>query len=218
MRFLTVVFVSHSEFMAHFSDRYPNGALFCPTKAEAGLRDKVIVDVTMPGVPQAARLCGQVISHSSGRGLWVHVDKQSKATMDYLKSADGGVSVDVLGRVHSRYPASLQVSCRIDEPSEHETLEGRIIDLSRGGAFVSGEEVPMVGTRVQLDIGPVPHSNGRQRSAPAMFRVEGRVAWVGEVANQKGFGVRFDQRGSRGTAPIRNMLRRASETGQFRLR
>lgn len=218
MRFLTVVFVSHCEFMAHFSDRYPNGAIFCPTKAKAGLRDKVIVDVTMPGVPQAARLCGQVISHSSGRGLWVHVDKQSKATMDYLKSPDDHVSADVLGRVHSRYPASIQVSCRIDEASEHETLEGRIIDLSRGGAFVSGEEVPMVGTRVQLDIGPVPHDPSRQRhSTPVMFRVEGRVAWVGDVDNQKGFGVRFDQRGSQGTAPLRKMLRRASETGLFRL-
>src|SRR5690554_4347003 len=105
MRFLTVVFVSHSEFMAHFSDRYPNGALFCPTKAKAALRDKVIIDVSMPGLPEAARLCGEVISHSAGQGLWVHVDKQSKATLDYLKSGLDQLSVDVLGRAHSRYPA-----------------------------------------------------------------------------------------------------------------
>ena len=220
MRILTVVFVSHSEFMAHFSDRYPNGALFCPTKAKAGLRDKVIIDVSMPGLPEAARLCGEVISHSAGQGLWVHVDKQSKATIDYLKSGLHQMSVDVLSRVHSRYPASLEVSCRIDEPTESETLHGRIVDLSRGGAFVSGQDVPMVGTRVQLDIGPVPsqtNRSNRRSSKQAMFRVEGRVAWVGQVDEQKGFGVRFDQRGSRGTAPLRTMLRRASESGQFRL-
>ncbi len=220
MRFLTVVFVSHTEFMAHFSDRYPNGALFCPTKAEAQLRDNVIVDVSMPTLPQPARLCGQVISHSSGRGLWVHFDRKSKKTIDYLKGLRGEVSADVLGRAHSRYPTSLHVSCRIDEEAESDILQGRIVDLSRGGAFVSGEEVPMVGTRVQLDIGPLEAlSNGHASRAHAssVFRVEGRVAWVGEVDEQRGFGVRFDQRGPRGVAPLRTMLRRASESGQFRL-
>lgn len=211
MRFLTVVFASHEEFLAHFSDRYPNGALFCPTKAKVQLRSKVIVDVSLPGLRQPARLRGQVISYSSGQGLWVAFDNQSTATVDYLKEAGVQEAQERLSRAHSRYPASLSVSCRIDEDNpETDTLHGKIVDLSRGGAFVSGSDAPLVGTRVSLDIGPSSNSE-------SVYRVHGRVAWVGKVDAHDGFGVRFDQRGSFGAAPLRTMLRRASETGRLQL-
>jgi Tfp pilus assembly protein PilZ len=211
MRFLTVVFATHGEFMAHFSDKYPNGALFCPTRAEAQLRAKVIVDVSIPGLRQPARLCGRVISHSSGRGMWVHFDAQSRPSVDYLTSLDDDDNAERLSRAHSRYPASLQVRCSIDETNaDTDALHGKIVDLSRGGAFVSGSQVPLVGTRVSLDIGPLADS-------PKRFRVDGRVAWVGTVDEQDGFGVRFDQRGTKGAAPLRTMLRHASETGELYL-
>lgn len=212
MRFLTVVFVSHAEFMAHYSEKYPNGALFCPTKADAQLRDKVIVDVSIPGLRQPARLRGEVISHSSGRGLWVHFENKSKASVEYLVAMEDEDYADRLSRAHSRYPASLAVSCRIDESNpETDTLRGKLVDLSRGGAFVSGSEAPMVGTRVSLDIGP---SGGDLTSS---YRVDGRVAWVGTVDSLQGFGVRFDRRGIHGAAPLRTMLRRASEMGRLQL-
>lgn len=211
MRFLTVVFASHAEFLAHFSDKYPNGALFCPTKAEAQLRAKVIVDVSIPGLRQPARLCGRVISHSSDRGLWVHFDSQSRASVNYLKSFQNGSVLERLSRAHSRYPASLQVRCSIEERNlDGDTLQGKIVDLSRGGAFVSGNNPPLVGTRVSLDIGPTADSATR-------YQIDGRVAWVGMVNNQHGFGVRFDQRGANGAAPLRTMLRHASETGELHL-
>ena len=211
MRFLTVVFATHGEFMAHFSDKYPNGALFCPTRAEAQLRAKVIVDVSIPGLRQPARLCGRVISHSSGRGMWVHFDTQSRPSVDYLTSLDDESNAERLSRAHSRYPASLQVRCSIDETNaDTDALHGKIVDLSRGGAFVSGSQMPLVGTRVSLDIGPLADS-------PKRFRVDGRVAWVGTVDDQDGFGVRFDRRGTKGAAPLRTMLRHASETGELYL-
>lgn len=211
MRFLTVVFATHDEFMAHVSDKYPNGALFCPTKAEAQLRAKVIVDVSIPGLRQPARLCGRVISHSGGRGMWVHFDNQSRASVNYLRCLGDENASERLSRAHSRYPASLQVRCSIEEANpETDTLRGKIVDLSRGGAFVSGSQMPLVGTRVSLDIGPLADS-------PTRYRIDGRVAWVGSIDEQHGFGVRFDQRGTNGAAPLRTMLRRASETGELHL-
>ncbi len=211
MRFLTVVFASQDEFLAHFSEKYPDGALFCPTKATLQLNSRVIVDVSMPSLRQPARLRGVVISHSSGQGLWVAFDKQSSATVAYLKGVDSPEAKERLSRAHSRYPARLSVSCRIDEDNpETETLQGEIVDLSRGGAFVSGSEAPLVGTRVSLDIAPSTNSE-------PIYRVDGRVAWVGTVDSHDGFGVRFDQRGSFGAAPLRTMLRRASETGHLHL-
>ena len=211
MRFLTVVFASHEEFLTHFSEKYPHGALFCPTKAKFQLRSKVIVDVSLPGLRQPARLRGEVISHSSGQGLWVAFDRQSRATVAYLKNTSDKKAQERLSRAHSRYPASLDVCCRIDEDNpETETLQGTIVDLSRGGAFVSGSEVPLVGTRVSLDIGPSQESS-------EVYRVDGRVAWVGKVDEHDGFGVRFDRRGTNGVAPLRTMLRKASESGRLRL-
>ncbi len=211
MRFLTIVFASHKEFLTHFSEKYPDGALFCPTKANVPLRSRVIVDVSLPCLGQPARLRGTVISYSSGQGLWVAFDKQSNAIVAYLKDLGIDEPQNRLSRAHSRYPASLRVSCRIDEDNpETETLRGKIVDLSRGGAFVSGSEAPMVGTRVSLDIGP-------GSTSESVYRVDGRVAWVGKIDSQDGFGVRFDQRGIFGAAPLRTMLRRASETGRLRL-
>ena len=143
--------------------------------------------------------------------MWVNFDNQSRPSVDYLTSLDDQTTVERLSRAHSRYPASLQVRCSIDETNaDTDTLEGKIVDVSRGGAFVSGSQVPLVGTRVSLDIGPVADS-------PKRFRVDGRVAWVGSVDDQDGFGVRFDRRGTTGAAPLRTLLRHASETGALYL-
>jgi Tfp pilus assembly protein PilZ len=211
MRFLTVVFSSAEELRAHYSDRYPNGALFCPTRADVSLREDVIVDVSLPGMRHPARLQGRVISHSSGRGMWVHLNLHSRSTVDYLlELADqpAADSSERTSRTHARYPTRLNVSCRIDERDHQpERLSGEIVDLSRGGAFISGDAPPLVGTRVSLDIGPLPGSS-------KSLKLDGRVAWVGTMAHQKGFGVRFDPRG-RGARPLRTMLRRASELGSL---
>jgi len=211
MRFLTVVFASHEEFLAHYSDKFPCGALFCPTKAAVPLRNKVIVDVSMPDLRQPARVRGRVISMSNGEGLWVAFDSQSHATISYLRDNHAETIQDRLSRAHSRYPARLRVNCRIDEDNpETDSLRGEIVDLSRGGAFVSGNEAPLVGTRVSLDISPATDTE-------SVYRVDGRVAWVGKVDAQDGFGVRFDRGGTFGAAPLRTMLRKASETGRLQL-
>ena len=214
MRFLTVVFASQEEFLAHFSDKYIHGALFCPTKAKAALHSQVIVDVSMPPLREPARLRGQVISTNSGQGVWVAFNRKSSATIAYLKDTQGQ-DVGLLSRAHSRYPAHLSVSCRIDEDNpETETLRGKIVDLSRGGAFIHGEQVPLVGTRVSLHIDIEAASSSK---AALVYRVDGRVAWVGKVDERDGFGVRFDRSGSFGAAPLRTMLRKGSEAGRLDL-
>ncbi len=215
MRFLTVVFASREEFLAHFSDKYTHGALFCPTKADATLHSQVIIDVSMPTLAKPARLRGQVISENSGRGVWVAFNRKSSATVTYLQDTQAKNAEDLLSRAHSRYPAHLSVRCRIDEDNpETETLQGKIVDLSQGGAFISGEQVPMVGTRVSLNIDIEAASSGK---TALVYRVDGRVAWVGKVDDHDGFGVRFDRSGNFGAAPLRSLLRRGSEAGRLDL-
>lgn len=219
MRFLTIVFASHEEFLAHFSDKHPNGSLFCPTKVVAQVGENVVVDVKTPSLKHPTRLRARVLSHTKNHknhGLWVYFDAKSSATAEYLRTlATGGG--ERLSRAHLRYPASLWVRCHIDEDgSSSEVLDGRIVDLSRGGAFISGypqtcdpSETPLVGTRVSLNIEP----NIDTRTS---YRVGGFVAWAGNIGCARGFGVCFDQRGTENAA-LRTMLRKASETGQLSL-
>lgn len=214
MRILTVVFPSLDAFQSHYSEKYTNGALFCPTKAIATPRDKVVIDLYLPGQQQPARLKGQVLSISSGHGMWVHLDEQSAPTLEYLLSLSTNESSEHRSRSHSRYPTSLRVVCRIDETeAEIEKIDGEIVDLSSGGAFVAGDHLPLIGTRVSLDIGFA--IIGSNQEEPQNHRIDGRVAW--HAKSGSGFGVRFDRRGHFGAAPVRTMLRRASEAGEIKL-
>ncbi|MBL4635326.1 MAG: PilZ domain-containing protein [Kofleriaceae bacterium] len=208
MHCLTIIFASHAEFLEHYStdyagsDKHANGALFCRTKVIAAKGEKVIVDISIPGLRRPARLSGSVVAASTTGGLWIYFDSKSRASAEYLASLTE-INADRLSRAHSRYPASWDVRFRVDETGQQTRARTtRISDLSRGGAFVIDDDVPLVGTRVSLEIG-----------SPAMpYKVSGRVAWTGTVGNAQGFGVRFDQRGAQ-NASLRTMLRQASEKG-----
>ncbi len=209
MHCLTIIFASHAEFLEHYStdyassDKHVNGALYCRTKVMASKGEKVVVDISIPGLRRPARLSGSVVAASTSGGLWIYFDSKSRASAEYLASLPDLNVNDRLTRAHSRYPASWAVRFRVDETGQQtRTRTTRISDLSRGGAFVIDDDVPLVGTRVSLEIGP-----------PTMpYKVSGRVAWTGTVGNAQGFGVRFDQRGAQ-NASLRTMLRRASEKG-----
>lgn len=214
MRFLTICFASHAEFLTHFSsgeshrsNQLTNGALFCPTKVAAHDQERVVVDISIPYLRRPARLSGTVVSLVDGRGLWVSFDSKSRASAEYLRTLACSEAGDRLSRAHSRYPASWAVRFRIDETGQQTNARtARIADLSRGGAFVVDDNGPLVGTRVALEIGS-PSDN---------YLVSGCVAWLGHVGQAQGFGVRFDQKGSQ-SAALRTMLRRASERGLLSL-
>lgn len=207
MRLLTVVFGSSADFLAHYSGSYPNGAIFCATRAEARLQDRVLLDVSIPDLIQPVRLRGTVISLVSVRGLWAHLDRRDQATRDYLVAAARGDSDGLLSRSHPRFPTAVRATYRVDEndapPKAHET---ELADLGPGGAFVISETPPLVGSRICLTLAPLP---GREEAT----RVDGRVAWVGTSFGRPGFGVRFDVRGAFAAGPLRSALRRASESG-----
>lgn len=213
MHCLTIVFASHTEFLSHYSLDYAdskthrNGALFCRTKVSADQGERVVIDISIPELRRPARLSGTVVSAANDIGFWIYFDSKSRASAEYLASLSDTSQGDRLSRAHSRYPTSWAVRFRVDEKGQQsQSRSTNIADLSRGGAFVIDDNVPLVGTRVSLELG--------SQSMP--FRVNGRVAWTGHVGSAKGFGVRFDRRGAQ-SAALRSMLRRASEKGQLSL-
>lgn len=213
MHCLTIVFASHTEFLSHYSldyadsETHKNGALFCRTKVSVDEGEQVIVDISIPKLRRPARLSGTVVSATADMGFWIYFDSRSRASAEYLASLSDSTFGDQLSRAHSRYPASWAVRFRVDEKGQQSNSRAtKIADLSRGGAFVVDDNVPLVGTRVSLELG--------SQSTP--FRVNGRVAWIGNVGDSKGFGVRFDRQGAQSVA-LGSMLRRASEKGQLSL-
>jgi Tfp pilus assembly protein PilZ len=223
MRLLTVAFVSPGEFLAHYADAYPHGALFCGTRAELGLNEPVLVEISFPGLPSRALVRGAVVSLSatsqrrdsgaSQSGAWVAFDEFDVATRDFVVGVARGElgPAETAERIHRRFPAELPVDCRIDELDEPETdrLLSCTEDLGAGGAFIRSPSPPPVGTRVSLVIGPTLDSG-------ETFELAGQVAWVrrGDRDSQ-GFGVRFDPKGAQGTQRLRALLRRADETGRL---
>jgi Tfp pilus assembly protein PilZ len=212
MRLVAVAFRSGESFLAHYSDAYPHGAVFCRTRAPLSLRDEVTVELAFPGLPNRALLRGIAVSLQAGVGAWIRFHEADHSTAQFaVRCARGELAPeDAVERTHRRFPAELPVDCRVDEVDE--VLPDRVVsrthDLGAGGAFIVSNTPPPVGTRVSLTIGP-------DRLTGQRFSIDGRVAWIRRSEHTHGFGVKFDPKGDHDTARLRFLLRRAAETGRI---
>lgn len=210
MRLVTVAFVSGEEFLAHYSDAYPHGAVFCRTRAKLSLREQVLVEISFPQLPNRALLRGSAVSLRESHGAWIRFEEHDRATAEFVvRCARGQLLPETIERSHRRFPAALPVNCRIDEADAHsENLVSQTHDLGAGGTFIHSRQPPPVGTRVSLTIGPDEATGER-------FTIDGRVAWIRRDQAAHGFGVRFDLKGDHDTSRLRVILRRAAETGRL---
>ncbi len=212
MRVVTIAFRSGEHFLAHTSDAYAHGALFCRTRAQLQPGEEVLVDISFPGLPNRALLRGTAVSVEEAAGAWVALDESDASTAQFaIRCARGEVAADeTMERHHRRFPADLPVDCRVDEPDEvqPERMVSRTHDLGAGGAFIVSSSPPPVGTRVTLTIGPDSITGQR-------FSIDGRVAWIRRGNDARGFGVKFDAKGDHDMARLRFLLRRAAETGRL---
>jgi Tfp pilus assembly protein PilZ len=214
MRLLTVAFMSSAEFLSHVSDRHPDGALYCRTRAELPEGENVLMEISFPGLPNRALLRGRVLEAGDGKGAWLAFDPADASTRAFLlRLARGEIEVtEKIERSYDRFPAEVPVDCRVDtDPTNGEHVVSRTLDLGAGGVFVRSDVSPPIGTRVQLVIGPL----GDDPSET--FTVEGEVARVHGTDDAAGFAVRFDNK-TGDTSRLRNLLRRASESGRVRLK
>jgi Tfp pilus assembly protein PilZ len=210
MRLLTCAFASPTEFLDCYSVESAEGVLYCRTRSVLDLGEEVVVEVSLPGLPNRSLMRGSVAAMRRGRGLWIRLHAGDAHSRDFLlRFARGEVEPgDQVERGHRRIPVALPVTCRIEEiddpPSDR--LLGTTHDVGGGGAWVQAASQPAVGTRVSLVLGPM-------AVAGETFRLDGRVAWIRRDLGAHGFGVRFDPKESRDAQRLRAMLRRACESG-----
>jgi Tfp pilus assembly protein PilZ len=204
-------FGTAEDFLLHYSDSVPEGMLFCRTKAEFQAYENVLLEVSIPGVPNHLLLRAQVVHAKADRGAWLRFSSDDTANVEFLVGVAKGEleGSDTQSRTAARFPTNLPVDCRLGSASSTEAcLVDCTEDISTHGAFVRSPSPPQVGTQVSLEIGPLPVSG-------ECLRLDGKVAWVrSDIDEEAGFGVRFD-RGQ--TRELRTYMRRARETGRFQL-
>ena len=212
MRLLSIVFESGSAFLEQRENDYPSGAIFCLTKADLKIGERILWEIQFPELPNPAVLRGRVVSLVHGRGAMIACEASDRASFQFVIDAARGTLVGDAGivRHHTRFPVVISVKFRIVEMGEPtEQVTALTADLGSGGAYIASmtatTTIPKVGTRISLrlvttECGPI--------------EVSGRVAWA---KPSSGFGIRFDQRGPASAAPLRPLIRRIREIGELPL-
>ena len=100
MRLVTVAFSSAEDFLKHYSDAYPNGALFCRTRAPVSLREAVLLEISFPGLPNRALIRGLAVSVKHGTGAWIRWSRFDRRTGEFVcRCAKGDVPEHAPGDV-----------------------------------------------------------------------------------------------------------------------
>jgi len=209
MRLLTLVFGSSAEFLSHSAEKEGHALLFARTKTEAVPGDLFLVEISLPGLPNRALVRASVRELKPPKGMWLDIDTADASTRAFILGvARGELEVKAVERSHGRFPASLPVAYKtLDASGAPARQQSTVVDLSAGGAFVRAASSPLVGTTIELVIGPLPDGEGT-------ITLHGHVAWIGVSETEPGFGVEFEMPHGEDGRKLRTLLRHASETGK----
>lgn len=140
------------------------------------LTDEVLVrgcvHAVAPAEPSVSSLGG------ARREVTVWVDEQDANRLTYVRAVAGGRR-DASARAHRRVPANLPVEWAWERGS----YRSRLVDISRGGAFISSEAPPVVGEHVEVEI---PSGESKRK-----IRLRSIVTWISDSDERAGFGVEF---------------------------
>jgi Tfp pilus assembly protein PilZ len=205
MRLVTLAYATADEFLASYDPR-DGGTISVQTRTDGTIGEKLLVEISFPGLPNRALVRAMVTSITFEHGLRFVIDEADATTRDFLLAIARGENV-VVGaqRDHVRFPTTLRASWSVAGGDKAATTI--VEDLSAGGAFVQAAHPPEVGAEVDLIIA-VP-------TGP-MLETSGHVAWV-RHGKSPGFGVDFDALLGDSGRRLRALLRRASETAEVEL-
>jgi Tfp pilus assembly protein PilZ len=205
MRLVTLAYSSADEFLASYDDT-DGGTISVKTRTDGTLGEHLLVEISLPGLPNRALVRAAVTSITFEHGLRFVIDPADVTTRDFLLAIARGTNVVVAAhRDHLRFPSTLPARWSVaGEDGADSTI---VEDLSAGGAFVLAANPPAIGSPVLLTI--------EVAGGPAL-ETSGHVAWV-RHGKAPGFGVDFDALVGDSGRRLRTLLRRASETAEVAL-
>ncbi len=207
MRLVTLAYATADELLGSYDER-DGGTVSVQTRTDGTIGEKLLVEISFPGLPNRALLRAMVTSITFEHGLRFVIDEADATTRDFMLAIARGDNVVVAAhRDHARFPTALHARWSVTGGGSLGDAATIVEDLSAGGAFVKTDHPPDVGAEVDLTI-DVP-------DGPAL-ETAGHIAWV-RHGKAPGFGVDFDElRGDSGRR-LRALLRRASETAEVSL-
>lgn len=207
MRLLTLVFASPADFLANVSEANGRVLLFARTKTEAVPGDALLIEIGFPGLPNRV-LLRAAVSAQEADGLALEIDARDQSTADFMLAlAHGEIEIKTVERSHGRFPATLPVTYRIIDGAGAAAISSTLEDLSSGGAFIRADIQPVVGSTIEMLVGPADQGGER-------FTARGTVAWLRDESDARGFGVELEMPADADGRTLRRMLRHASETGK----
>lgn len=172
----------------------PRLRIFTRERVRTG--DRVRVEVSFGALADEVVLSGQVTEIESGEAprVDIRIVAEHAERVRYVREVLSGDRV-AAARSHRRVVASLSV--RWSEAGVGR--DGRISDLSRGGAFIVSDRPPQIGAVVDLDL----DLGGAER-----LQVSSVVSWIRRAGTQPGFGVSFRLKDRDAAARLTEAVRR----------
>ncbi len=205
LRSVELVVRNRESFLQQYDASFAHGGVFCPTRRQAATDAPAVVRVKVGRRRPAVVLRGRVAWTRPGKhlvqiraGIAVEFQASERAKVDYLlESARGGVSPKTRRR-HDRLPLSVPVCWRV--PGVRSESHGTLRDVGQGGAFVVTRKPADHGREVILEVLPP--------GAEVAMSFAARVAWIGSLDGEPGFGVEWRARDTGGDHRIRELVRR----------
>jgi len=198
MRLVTLAFATADDFLAAYHPA-DGGTLSTRTRTDGAIGERVLLEVSFPGLPNRALVRADVSGIAHEHGLRFAIASDDASTRDFLVAiAHGEVRVEAVHRDHARFPAALSATWQTGGDRLPTTVE----DLSAGGAFLRTDTPPPLGTEVAVTI-----------AAPGgePLALAGHVAWIRQ-GKLPGFGVDFVPAVGDDGRRLRALLRHASES------
>lgn len=206
MNIVKVRFRTNEEFEANYRHDLPNGGLFCPTTSELKESEQVVIELSVPALPNKVLIRGIV---RSWRPALPRLRVRAGAVVEFLAEEEQkrafvletleGTRGPSPRRRHTRLPVDVEVRYRtVNEPN---FTPIRMSEISVGGAMLVTDEPLPIDTDIILEITPP--------GAVSPILISGKVAYHG---TNGGSGVKFVYRDSGGSRRLRELIRRLRQS------
>ncbi len=206
MEILKVRFRTNDEFDDNFDNELPNGGMFCPTTTPLTEGQQVIIELSVPALPNKVLIRGTVRSWRPAlprlrvrAGATVEFDDAETEKRDFICETVAGTRGPSPRRRHTRLPVRVQVRFRSDGDAAFKDCE--LTEISVGGAMLNTEQPLPLEMDVLLEITPP--------GAVSSIQISGKTTYHGK---EGGTGLKFIYRDGGGSRRLRELVRRLRQT------
>ncbi len=201
MEILKVRFRTNEEFRDNYNGDLPNGGMFCPTTTPLEENQEVIIELSIPTLPNKVLIRGKVLQWRPAlprlrvrAGATVEFADDENEKRDFVLETIAGTRGPTPRRKHTRLPVSVPVRFRTTDDAAF--TESELTEISVGGAMLNAVELAL-DVDVILEITPP--------GAVSPIAISGRTTYHGKGG---GTGLKFIYRDGGGSRRLRELVRR----------